>query len=416
MNMIDMLLIILKNAIRHRRDSLLIGIMIGFAAAVLNLASALEKGMIQQMTNRIINIDTGHLLIQSDSLIGDGSNEISGRKINWSAFIDLDGPWYQFLNRHNDIERVGGRLLFSGMFYSRTKSSRAFKILGIEPQKEKIASELTMGRGSFLGNNDIHGIVMHEDMASALALQVGDNLTVMCLTKGGGINALDFTLCGTFTNCAPWQVINSYIHLKAAQTLLNVGNRAMQLVVFLKNPDQLNHFNIPLGPAANHRDQVKVLTWQQAGKFYLNQIQGVQSMITMIYILLYLSIFGIIMNYMVMIVQRRVHEIGILKAVGTSPRQLLVIYLGELVFITLVWILAGLLISWLVFLWLKGVGVMTSGALSFLIGGRQLFPVWNWKQVYTASFFFVAVAGLAGFFPLRKANKIEVTRALQVTL
>jgi putative ABC transport system permease protein len=416
MIMIDLLLIVLKNAVRHRRDSLLLGILIGLAVAVLNLAGALHKGMIRQMTNRIVNIDTGHLVIRRDSLSSGGANEIGDRNFDWSAGIDLDGHLYQWLANNNDVDRVGGRITFSGMFYSRTKSSRAFRIIAIEPEKEKIASELTMADGFFLTDKDSDGIVMHADMARSLALEVGDNLTLICLSRGGGINALDFKLCGTFSGCAPWQVINSYILLPRAQTLLNAGKQVMQLVIFLKNPGQLEHFALPRPLEVNPSPPAKIQTWKQAGKFYLNQIQGVKSMIWMIKLSLYISIFGLIMNYMLMIVQRRFHEIGILKAVGTTPRQVLIIHLGELVFTTTAWILAGLLASLFIFLWLRITGVTAAGAFSFLIGGRKLFPVWDWQQAVTASVFLVAVAALAGFFPLYKANKMEVTRALRVTV
>jgi putative ABC transport system permease protein len=316
------------------------------------------------------------------------------------------------LYQDKDFEQVCGRILFSGMFYAAAKSTRAFKIYGLDPAREKIAAELTMAQGFFLRAQDTTGIVLHQDLANSLALDIGDNLTVMCVTRAGGINAIDLTLCGTIDDCAPWQWINSYIHLKTAQAL-DVGNRAMEFIVFLKNPERLNHINHTLEVELNRIGRMEVRTWLEAGKFYLNQIQGTKSMMWMIYLLLFISISGIIMNYMVMKVQRRIREIGILKAMGTGPNQLLTIFLGEIAIISLCWIMIGLTISVLLVLWLSKAGINSSGAFSFLIGGKQLFPLWSWSYVCNVSLLIFLSSCLAGLFPIRRAIKIEVTRALR---
>jgi putative ABC transport system permease protein len=415
-NMIAILNITFKNAIHHRRESLLIGIMIAFGVVVLTLAGSFEQGMVEQMSGRIIKVDTGHLLIQKAELLAEHNNEIIGHKVNWNAWIDLDGPIAQLLDQDKDIEQVCGRILFSGIFYAASRSTRAFKIYGLDPAREKIASELTMARGSFLRAQDTTGIVLHQDVATSLELEIGDNLTIMCITRAGGINAVDLTLCGTFNDCAPWQWGNSYIHLKTAQALLDVGNQVMEFIAFLKNPEQLNRITQALDVELNRIDRMEVWSWPEAGKFYLNQIQGTRSMMLMIYLLLFASIFGIILNYMVMKIQRRIREIGILKAVGTSPVQLLTIFLGEIAIISLSWILIGLIISFLLVLWLSKVGISSSGAFSFLIGGKQLFPVWPWSSVSVISLFIFLSSCLAGLFPIRRAIQMEVTRALRTII
>ncbi len=415
--MITMLNIAFKNAIHHRRESLLIGIMIAFGVLMLSLAQSFEKGMIEQMTNRIIKVDTGHLLIQKSEMLTSHSNEIIGGKIDRAqTYIDLDGSIAQLLDQNSNVEQVCGRILFSGMFYASSKSSRAYKIYGLDPTKEKIISELTMARGHFLKAQDTTGIVLHQDVANSLELEIGDNLTLMCITRAGGINAIDLTLCGTFDNCAPWQVINSYIHLKTAQTLLDVGNQVMELILFLKNPQQLNDISQTIDIQLNQIDRIKVYPWPEAGKFYLNQIQGAKSTMLMIHLLLITSIFGIIMIYMVMKVQRRIREIGILKAVGTSPNQLLTIFLGEIAIISLCWILIGLIISFLMILWLSKVGISSSGAFSFLIGGKQLFPLWPWLSVSVIALLIFLTSCLAGLFPIRRAIKTEITRAIRMII
>jgi putative ABC transport system permease protein len=417
--MINLLGLALKNVFRHRRDSVLIGLLICFGVGILILAGALERGMIEQMTDRIINVDTGHLLIKKADrqvdLPGESSNEITGPKINRAlpqAGIELNGPVARFCTQDKHIERVCARILFSGMFYAGAQSTRALKIFGIEPGKEKIGSELTMVQGSYLNENDTTSIMLHQYVANSLALQVGDRLTVMCVMKGGGINALDFTLGGIFDNCAPWQSINSYIHLKSAQTLLNTPDRAMELVIFLQDPALSSLYASMLHTELNRFDHIKVSDWQQAGKFYLNQIQGTQSMIKMIDLLLVISIFGIIMNYMVMNVQRRTREMGILKALGTTPRQLVLIFLGEIAILSLIWIVIGLVISFIAVRGLAEMGLVASDAFSFLIGGKYLFPVWNWRQAVSISILFLTSTCLAGFFPVRRGIRIEITRAV----
>ena len=126
-----------------------------------------------------------------------------------------------------------------------------------------------------------------------------------------------------------------------------------------------------------------------------------------------------IFNTMTMAVTERTREIGVLKAIGASPKLIQRLFLMESIFIGVLGTVIAVVISYaisfaanavlpLILKAATGEDAFNSSDITF-----SLIP---WQLVLTASAISIGVAMISGYRPARKATKIDVIQALRQEL
>lgn len=126
-----------------------------------------------------------------------------------------------------------------------------------------------------------------------------------------------------------------------------------------------------------------------------------------------------IFNTMTMAVTERTREIGVLKAIGASPKLIQRLFLMESTFIGLVGTLIAVAISYVV-------SFVANAALPLILEAATgedafsksdiIFSLIPWQLVIIASAISIGVAMISGYRPARKATKIDVIQALRQEL
>ena len=141
---------------------------------------------------------------------------------------------------------------------------------------------------------------------------------------------------------------------------------------------------------------------QTRQKFIDNQIAGLSAVLNILYVLLALSIvvslFGIV-NTLVLSVFERTREIGMLRAVGTSRRQIRRMIRHESVITALIGSVIGILLG-IAFGALLAARV-SSIAFTIPVGSLIIFLIASW-----------IVGLLAAIFPARRASRLQPLEAL----
>lgn len=150
----------------------------------------------------------------------------------------------------------------------------------------------------------------------------------------------------------------------------------------LKDANQFNVNNMA-DILSTAQDMTKIMTMLLAG------IAGVS-----------LAVGGIgIMNIMLVSVTERIREIGIRKAIGAQPEEILTLFLFEAVTLS---ILGGL------------IGIGLGGSLAFFIGKLIHWPMVVSLQAVITAFVFSMMVGLFfGVYPAYKAGKLNPIEALR---
>ncbi|MFJ6265153.1 ABC transporter permease [Lysinibacillus xylanilyticus] len=126
-----------------------------------------------------------------------------------------------------------------------------------------------------------------------------------------------------------------------------------------------------------------------------------------------------IFNTMTMAVTERTREIGVLKAIGASPKLIQRLFLMESTFIGIVGTLIAVAISYVIsFVANAALPLILKAATGEDAFGRNeiTFSLIPWQLVLIASAISIGVAMISGYRPARKATKIDVIQALRQEL
>ncbi|MBB4825137.1 acetoin utilization transport system permease protein [Sporosarcina luteola] len=126
-----------------------------------------------------------------------------------------------------------------------------------------------------------------------------------------------------------------------------------------------------------------------------------------------------IFNTMTMAVTERTREIGVMKAIGASPKLIQRLFLMESAWIGILGTVIAVILSYgISFIANMVLPIIVSAALSEEdLGGVDVtFSIIPWQLVLIASAISITVAMISGWRPARKATKIDVIQALRQEL
>ena len=299
------------------------------------------------------------------------------------------------------LDRAPGVVAVSGV---RAGDGKAFggriNVTGVEPNVTQVI-KVTWEAGSantpaLLGSN---GAFVSKSYASggspSQQLHVGSPLAVT--TPGGAV--LDLTVRGIFSppkGGSPYGDVTI-----STATFDRVYQNPQNLYVFVNTQGGATPANTRvLNTALSSFPDAKLQTKAQ---FTKNQLQGLTTLLNLLYVLLSLSIlislFGIV-NTLVLTVFERTRELGMLRAVGMSRRQVRRMIRHESVITAL---LGGTF------------GIPLGVVLALVIGVAIKYPAFT-IPVGTLVVFVIAaiIAGvIAAIIPARRAARLNVLAALQ---
>ncbi|HEY3462114.1 MAG TPA: FtsX-like permease family protein [Gaiellaceae bacterium] len=251
------------------------------------------------------------------------------------------------------------------------------------------------GSNAVIAHLGAHGAFVDDGFAKSHHLSIGSRLQLTAPTG----RTVDLRVTGIFNpptggspfgsvtiSDAAWdavydtpQNLYSFVRMRGGETDANKAALERQLKTF---------------------PNAKVQTKQQ---FIDNQISGLNAILNVLYVLLALSVivslFGIV-NTLVLTVFERTRELGMLRAVGMTRRQVRRMIRAESVITAL---MGGV------------IGIILGLVLGGLLAARVDFIVFAlpWGQVIVFAVAAIVVGLLAAIFPARRAGKLNVLEALQ---
>ncbi len=295
------------------------------------------------------------------------------------------------------VAHLPGVLAVSGV---RAADGRAFgsriNVTGVEPNVSQVISvKWKVGSAQTPAQLGLDGAFVSKDYSSAKKLHIGSPITVK--TPSGTI--VHLVLRGIFS---PPKGGSPYGDVTISAALFDRTFQDPQnLYTFLNMSGGVTRANTQeLNAALARFPNAKVQTKSQ---FKTNQLSGLNTLLNLLYVLLSLSIvvslFGIV-NTLVLTVFERTRELGMLRAVGMSRRQVRRLIRHESVITALLG---------------AAFGIPLGVVLALVIGVAIKYPAFT-IPVGTLVVFVIAaiIAGLiAAIMPARRAGRLNVLQALQ---
>lgn len=307
--------------------------------------------------------------------------------------------------------------LYSAGLVSVGDKSAGMRIYGIDPSREVAATrfdkKITAGRS--LSDQANHEAVIGTGLARLLKASINDELVIMSQAADGSIANDLYTITGLMSSGDKITDQTAlYLHLKDAQELLVLEGRVHEIAIVAEDLSEVVDLAEVIGTEIND-PQVVVEPWQVFAKSFYNAMRADQQGTWIMLFVIMLVVTVGVLNTVLMTVLERTREYGVLRAVGTSPTQILRLVIIEVFIMAVIGIIIGCGLSYLVnyLLSIEGVALPTA----FTYGGMEydrMYTEINARSFYIPAITVMVSSLFVSIFPAIKAARIEPARAMRV--
>jgi putative ABC transport system permease protein len=403
-----------RNLLRYRRRTLLTALLITIGVVAMLLFVAAAGSFKQVIVGQITDSMLGHLQVHRRGYIASIDNLPLNLNLPPPLLAKVDAA----LKAEPQVQAWSVRLKLGAMF-SNYAESTSIRLNGIDPVAEDATTPGLRARiveGSKTGVLVQPGEVMIPDLlARGMKVKVGDTVVLVATNKQGSVNGKNFTVRAVLEPVTGPGGRDGYIHQADARELLRMEQpEAMEVAIRLRDTAALRpvfaSLQTKLGEVLNKEGKpvLEVHTWEGLTPF-ANIASMIDLMTVFIRVMLVAIVLVSVTNVMLMAVYERIREIGTLAAIGTPPRRILGLYVGEGLLLGLVGAALGVAIS------LAAVAALNVWPLVFPFG-RQLItlhPALAPAELLMVSLMVVAVAVLASLQPAWRASRMDPITALR---
>ncbi len=401
-----------RNVGRNRRRSVLAFISVAISLAVIVFAQGFVDGFVQSYVKNATKDDAGHIRIAKKTF------EQRSRFLPVAYNVDNPDSIDAILRRDPavavDIALVTSRISFGVLLSSGGLNKSAMALAG-NPEKEK--SLLMLQRSILPGGRYLAGpreLIMGSAMAGSLHFRVGDTVKVMTTASDYSLNLRKFVIVGLFsTGLNVFDDMMFQIGLTDAQDLLKMGNSVQQIIIMLKNYHDAD------AVAARIRSDLpdtslSVSPWTRIGDTYAT-VTLVTAIYGWFYVIIALLGAFIISNIMMMAVLERRKEIGILKSMGFTRGEILMMFLAEGVSLGFIGSLAGVAVGGLAVAFFHAHGLDLTAFMSKINVplDNVLYPSVGISNLSYSVLLGTVLAALVSVAPARQAAGMKVVDAIK---
>lgn len=326
---------------------------------------------------------------------------------------------YEAIKRIEGVEYITGRFYLSGEFTVRYKNSLSFfNVRSCHPDHQYLEKTLVTS-GRYLNDKDQREkrkvTVIGEKVVEVLFGKINP------IGKYVNVNGIEYKVVGTFKdegNEFEQKVI--YIPISTAQIAYGGGNNIHMLMVTVGNASEAESKMIEADVlsylSGKHNfdptDKKAVRIFNGVANFmeFMNLFAGIRFFLFIVGVFTLIAGVVGVSNIMLIVVKERTKEVGVRKALGATPNSIIGLFLQESMFITLMAGYIGLLAGF-IFIDTGSLSVMMESfgfPMDFFIR-----PEVSLKGAVAATLVLALFGSLAGYFPARKAAKVEPIEALK---
>lgn len=395
-----------RNIWRNRRRSLIVMTSIAVGVAALMFTDALSRGFMRQMFNTQLGAHTGHLQVHAR-----GFND--SRLVR--DFMENPDSVASAVRSDPDVTAAAVRVLAFGMLSSASSSSGVL-VVGVDPPEEARITFIARSvvKGAYLSGAE-REIVISLRLADALDVGLGGKVVAMAAGKDGTIGSELFRVTGLYrSGSAEFDRSHVYVRLGDARRLLGAGAAAAEVVALAARPGDASAIRDRLRPALG--EGYEVLAYEDLLPSLVSQMEMTENSLIIFYGIIGLAlIFGII-NAMLMSVMERIHEFGVLKAIGMQDGRMFLMIVGEALLLGLLGCALGMVIGVAVNEPLARTGInfaaFAEGLESWGIGAR-VYPMSDYSSFLNGIGVILAVCVAGAIYPALKAVRLHPMAAIR---
>jgi len=402
-----------RNLWRRKRRTLITGISIGFGVMLAVTFTGTGDYGYTNMINTSAIMGLGHVTIEPHGYNQTPSLHKRLRKTGQIRERVLAMPGVS-----DAIVRIMGQ----AMFASASKTIGGV-FMGIDPAQESPEQNLlirSLVQGELFSGKDSRGVVVGSKLAEKLNLGIGKKLVYTTTDVSGEIVSEIARVTGIFkTGVNEVDGGMVLLSINSVRATLHYDAQDATLLAVIIN-DQRNAERMRDKISLTEGDpQIEVLSWQQTQADLAGVITLDRSGNYISQFLIGLLIAAGILNTLLMSVLERTREFGVMMAVGMSPRTLFLLVVVESLWLAIIGIVIGIIITVPWYAYLYYVGLDFSGAIGedYSAGGILVDPLIR-IRLYKESIIAIltgvfSLTLLAGLYPAWRAGRIPPVESLK---
>ena len=404
MNILTLIKISWRNVWRNKLRSFVVIISVVFGLLGGIIMIAMSYGLNEERMNNAVKTYLSHIQIHNKSF---------SEEYNIKHTIDNLEGIKNAINNDSRVVSYSKRIILNGML-SNSNGSYGIQVKGVDPIEEvKVTNTYEkVIEGEYFKSEKENTILVGKKLAERLNLKLKSKVVITFQDENYELTSLLYRVEGIF---------------RSGNSRYDEANVFVKNVSITKNlPNFSGYHEIPiLLTDIELRNQVKndlisknsnnlIEGWDDISKdlAYANEMLAAVLYIFMMIILSGLS-FGIV-NTMLMAILERRKEIGMLMSIGMSRFKIFLMISFETMFLSIVALPIGLIISYSIVEYYSVVGIdlsiVEAGLENFGVGTRLYFKVPNQEYFIVAIMVFV-ISIISSIFPSVRALKINPVEA-----
>jgi len=400
-----------RNIFRQKRRSLLTALTMlgGYVLA------AVAIGFIDGTFNSIVDTFTrsrlGHIQIHSRGYLSRPSlNKVIRDYRAVGRVIDQEP----------EAEAWAPRVYSAGLASVGDRTDAA-RIIGLDPERETGAThfEKKITRGRPFSSAASKEIILGAGLARSLKAALGDEVVLVSQAADGSLANDVYRLVGLAeTGELASDGTTMYLHIDDARELLVLDDAVHEVLVIARSLKKVPALNASLRGRLDP-DAVDVLPWQEFAKSFYNAMQADQEGHQVMLLILFVIVAIGVLNTALMSVLERRREYGVLKALGTRPKQVFRLIVLEILILASMSVILGAGISLSINSYVSRHQIPISGFISkpITFGGMPYTSFTS--EVNARSFVIPALTVLVSAFlvslmPALRAARTDPARAIRI--
>ena len=315
-----------RNIFRHKRRSLLTGLLMAGGCMLFSLFLGIVEGSYGSLIELFTRAHTGHVQIHAVGFLDKPSL--------YKTIKNPDAVGAKVME-DRAVRGWSPRLLAPVLIFSGAKST-GLKLMGIDPERESKVTTITksVSVGRFISGKPAYEVVINDNTARVLGVEVGSEIAIIGQAADGSIANNLFNVVGIIEESgSSYDKGYAYMHIDAARELMSFyGGEAHEIAIALSNHEA------SIKEAGRIRKLVDdplldVEPWQvveeQFYKAMLADLKGHRISIIVFTIIIAIGV----LNTVLMVILERTREYGVLRAVGTRPSGIFKMIVFETAFL-----------------------------------------------------------------------------------
>ena len=394
-----------RNLWRNHRRTLIMIAAIVIGAWSMIFMTALMRGMVDDMIADGISVLPGHVQIHHPDYRDDPTIANVIAPPTGGLLEALEAP---------EVVAWATRVRVPAVISSE-RDTRGVTLIGIEPDRERDISFVSgdIAEGEFLASRKDRGLIVGRKLVEKLETGLGKRVAIMSQDQSNEIADRGFRIVGIFeSKLAQYEEGFVFAGEAVIQELLGVGDRVSEVAILGNDYRDVEGLYRSIDAAAG--GDVEVLPWNELDTYLGSMLAMMDGFVIVFIVVVFLALsFGLV-NTLVMAVFERVREIGLMLALGMTPRSILGQIVTESVLLLVIGLVIGNVAAIATIEPLKGgIDVSIVGEGMEMMGASSvLYPALYLKDIVMANVIVIVLGFFASLSPAWRASRYDPIRAI----